>query len=118
MVILYFHGIACNGNNSFYEVFACKSLNSNDVFFSKSINELKLKPLRLQSREYSFEVIIQNKIQNLNTNSYDEYIEFLFPKNSITSIGINIEGNNVMIKTLHSYLHENIYIYTSQKIKI
>lgn len=105
-------------NNSFYEVFACKTLNSDDLFFSKSINELKLKPLSLQKKKYDFEVIIQDELQNVNIDNYDEYIEFIFPKKSITSIGVRMDENDIIIETLHSYLNEKKYIYTFQKLKI
>ena len=75
------------------------------------------KALRLYEKIYQFEVSIFDTEQEKNIESYDEYIEVVFPKNSVTSVGIKIEKEYVYIETLHSYLNENKFIYTSQSFK-
>jgi len=105
-----------NKENSFYEVFACKTLENDDVILSKSIDKIRQNSIKIDKKNYSFNLDILDK-ERVDSNLYNNYIEFVFPKNSKTSIGVNIVNNYIKIETLHSYLNENKYIYTTQKLK-
>jgi hypothetical protein len=96
----------------FYEIFACKTINNNNVIFSKNIQELS--HFKLQNLNYQFDVKIYTEEKEIL--DFDEVIEFIFPKGSRTAIWLTKNKKNIKIVTLHSYLNEGKYIYTESKI--
>lgn len=102
-------------NKSFYEIFACKTLNNNKLLLSKNITNISKESFEFSNKKYSFELSIEDKIKQYN-NNYDEYLEFIFPKGSKTAIWFKNKNNIINIDTLHSYDNENKYIYTSSTL--
>jgi len=101
---------------SFYEIFACQCIENDDILLSSTLDELMQNSLDLPNYKYSFALCVLSEAQE-EQNTYDHSLTFTFPKNSVTSIGVKLQNKHIAIKTLHSYLNEQKYIYTSQKIQ-
>lgn len=104
------------GDKYFYEIFACKILDDQEVLLSKSISKLTKESFPLNGKQYSFEVFIKDQLSENILEGYEEYLEFIFPKGSKTALWVKGENKTLLIKTLHSYQNENKYIYTSTTI--
>jgi len=102
-------------DKSFYEIFACKTLNSEKLLLCKNITNISKEFFEFNNIKYSFELSIKDKVKQID-NNYDEYLEFIFPKGSKTAIWFKNENNIINIHTLHSYDNEKKYIYTNSKL--